>query len=169
MTAYCVTNLGNTSGGTVLGINAGLYEIKIDRVDYFYLVPGGGYAAQFNPMYRSSVPLTGGTATPIAPLRAASPPASATAMCGASMVHSGGVKNYVAQIYITGAGAAVATNSGSSPYPESSGGSTSFSFPSDLTISPGGSFEVDNLYGPLNGFTTAATVYFEELRLSQSY
>jgi hypothetical protein len=169
MTAYLVTDLAS-SGYRSLAINAGLYEVKIERVDFIFSLPASASVSILAPMYRSTGHITGGTsgAATIVPMRHAGPAASATAISGSSMT-IGGTSVFVAYVSFVGTSQTVVSTGGPT-YSEPSGGSTSYTSPVDLTIAPGGSFRIDDLYGPdSNGFTYTATVYFEELRPPWSY
>lgn len=140
--------------GAGMALKAGTYEIKIVRVE---VVNVDTSATWVYFQRHSGSTLSGGSAVSIYPMRHASPTSTASARAGDGLSFSGSEERFTEVIV---GGAPFTTPSGN----HTGSGNLTFEPPLDLTIAPGTVFEVDGLDDEKK-----VTIYFEELRLSQSY
>jgi len=138
----------NAGSGAELAIRAVTYELKIHRVDIF----NGENVSRWLYVSRyDASTMSGGTATSITPLRGAGPPATATAMTGASSFS--GAARLIMKGGISGDG-----NSSIFAILNST-----VQTPMDIIIPPGSVFRVEGMAGNMT-----CTAYFEEIRLPWS-
>jgi hypothetical protein len=150
MTQYVVFG----EDGTTLAVKAVSYEVKIVKVD----MTNFNDTLNVVSFYRhTGSTLSGGNSVGIFTMRGESP--APTALCRTGSPSFSGTAQHITNVVIPG-------ESFDSTNGNSTGtGAATLQTPLDLTIEPGTVFEVSGL----SNTRVIATLYFEELRLSQSY
>lgn len=160
MTAYLVRwNQATAVSGNSIAIRAVTYELRISQVNFW----SWGGSGVYQIFRHETSTLSGGTSTPVVPLRQGAPAATCTASTG--VLTTSGTRRVLGSAYLppgsqsSPVGASVITT-----YP---GSTAQIQPPLTLTVLPGSVFRVG---GPTFAMqpTVGCEIYFEELRLTGS-
>lgn len=163
MTAYVALGTGASSAN--VSITPVSNEIRIAQVVFTgedIGDNGAAFGGGIVSWYSSGV--TGGSTTPIAPMREGASAATSTAKSG-SLTGSGTQHQVFMQ---AGAGSSVSYSNGSATYFDSAF-SLTFTPPFDFIISPGAALLATSNMGAPSTAANEVFVFFEELRLSWPY
>jgi hypothetical protein len=154
MTTYAASRNFGGVGVPSIGVLAGTYPIRIARVEFWGYAQNSTGAVAVNTQVNNvaGASFTGGTAITSLPMRGGAPPSTATVKYGYSGM--GGTRTYLTILTAGG----------------SAGGSlSSYTFPFDYIVPPGGAIDVASSGTLTNQFAWCVIIYYEELRLAWSF